>query len=77
MYLSPTNSAYYLPHLVARTCGEWKDRGMMDDCYAEIDPKEKEEYTEVYCDMYAMGGTGLTLLRKLTIPFQTYDQIPS
>ena len=39
---------------------------MADDCYAEIDLKEKEEeYTEVYCDMHAMGEAGLTLLRKL------------
>ena len=42
----------------------------MDNCYAEIDPKEKEEYTEVYCDMHAMGGTGLTLLRKLKLHFR-------
>ena len=43
---------------------------MVDDCYAEIDPKEKEEYTEVYCDMHAMGGAGLTLLRKCQFRFK-------
>ena len=49
---------------------------MVDDCYAQIDPKEKgEEYTEVYCDMHAMGDAGLTLLRKLQFWFQYYYQI--
>ena len=38
---------------------------MIDSCFAEIDPKQKEEdYKDVYCDMEANGGTGLTLLRK-------------
>ena len=68
--MSPANFNYFLPLLVARTCGEWKERGMVDDCYAEIDPKEKEEYTEVYCDMHAMAGAGLTLLRKCQFRFK-------
>ena len=41
---------------VARTCTEWKKRGLIDSVYAQISPS-RQVTVKVFCDMKTPDGT--------------------
>ncbi|KAK7491979.1 hypothetical protein BaRGS_00016825 [Batillaria attramentaria] len=49
---------------LARTCSEWKDKGLTASTVADVDPDGDDELepVEVYCDLEAEGGRGVTVI---------------
>ncbi|ELU04554.1 hypothetical protein CAPTEDRAFT_207351 [Capitella teleta] len=46
----------------AKSCAEWKVRGLENSTRAQIDPTTMNEPAFVYCDLTSMDGTAVTII---------------
>ena len=49
---------------VAFSCSQWKERGLLENRDVQIDPRQVESLTWVFCDMESMDGQAVTVLSK-------------